>query len=126
MSVRAPVGELNRAFTDCCIGRGIAAIHSEGQPSTLYYAMRASLSAWDKYQGEGTIFASVNKADVHNTEILWANGQNAGKLEKNLSALDERIESLDVETNRLSTLRDVLLPELLSGRIRVPAEEATP
>ena len=29
MSVRAPVGDLNVACTDCCIGRGLAAIHSK-------------------------------------------------------------------------------------------------
>ena len=29
MSVRAPVGDLNIAHTDCCIGRGLAAIHSK-------------------------------------------------------------------------------------------------
>ena len=29
MSVRAPVGDLNVAFEGCCIGRGLAAIHSE-------------------------------------------------------------------------------------------------
>ena len=29
MNVRAPVGDLNVAHTDCCIGRGLAAIHSK-------------------------------------------------------------------------------------------------
>lgn len=118
MSVRAPVGELNRAPFDCCVGRGVAAIHSETQPSTLYYAMRASTSTWDKFQGEGTVFASVNKKDVHDSEILWVSDDSAEALELTLSALDDRIESLDREVQRLSKLRDVLLPELLSGRLK--------
>ena len=29
MSVRAPVGDLNVAYEECCIGRGLAAIHSK-------------------------------------------------------------------------------------------------
>ena len=29
MSVRAPVGDLNLAYEDCCIGRGIAAIDAQ-------------------------------------------------------------------------------------------------
>lgn len=35
-----------------------------------------------------------------------------------------RADNLRVESNRLVALRDALLPELLSGRIRVPAEKA--
>lgn len=38
-------------------------------------------------------------------------------------ALLERAESLRAESDRLVALRDALLPELLSGRIRVPVKE---
>lgn len=124
MSVRAPVGELNRAVRDCCVGRGVAAIHSEKQPSTLYYAMRASRAAWDKFQGDGTVFASVNKQDVHDTEINWVADDRAERLEQELSSLDSKIESLERESGRLISLRDTLLPALLSGSIRVPFEGA--
>lgn len=122
MSVRAPVGELNRASADCCIGRGVAAIHSDTHPSTLYYAMRSSSSAWDKFQGEGTVFASVNKTDVHSAEIRWVGDGALLELEDKLRVIDARIESLESETQRLTALRDALLPELLAGRMRVPAE----
>ncbi|MDN6379290.1 MAG: restriction endonuclease subunit S [Brevibacterium aurantiacum] len=122
MSVRAPVGELNRALSDCCVGRGVAAIHSEKQPSTLYYAMRASRTSWDKFQGDGTVFASVNKKDVHGTEIHWVADRYAEHLEQALSSLDSKIELLERERGRLISLRDSLLPELLSGSIRVPVE----
>lgn len=122
MSVRAPVGYLNRASADCCIGRGVAAIHSDTHPSTLYYAMRSSSSVWDKFQGEGTVFASVNKTDVHGAEIRWVGDGALLELENELRAIDARIESLESETQRLVTLREALLPELLSGRIRVSAE----
>ncbi len=37
LSVRAPVGELNRAWEECCIGRGVAAVRSR-TPSTAFYA----------------------------------------------------------------------------------------
>lgn len=35
MSARAPVGDINVAHTDCCIGRGLAAIHSKPTISLL-------------------------------------------------------------------------------------------
>lgn len=38
MSVRAPVGSINIANNDCCIGRGLSAINSKlGSISHLYY-----------------------------------------------------------------------------------------
>lgn len=122
MSVRAPVGELNRAHADCCIGRGVAAIHSGILPSTLYYAMRSSKSAWNKFQGEGTVFASVNKTDVHDVEVRWVGDDVTLELEERLHAIDARIESLEEESRRLAVLRDTLLPELLSGRVRATIE----
>ncbi|MGV0398680.1 hypothetical protein ACUY3M_10185 [Corynebacterium suicordis] len=122
ISVRAPVGELNRAGTDCCIGRGVAAIHSETRPSTLYYAMRSSRSTWNKFQGEGTVFASVNKADVHDAEIRWVGDDLILELEEKLQAIDARIESLERACRRLAALRDTLLPELISGRVQVPTD----
>lgn len=40
MSVRAPVGDLNVAHKDCCIGRGLAAIHSKNNhQSFVHYTM---------------------------------------------------------------------------------------
>lgn len=59
MSVRAPVGDLNIAFEDCCIGRGLAAIHSE-HPSFCLYLMRSLHSKLDAFNGEGTVFGSIN------------------------------------------------------------------
>lgn len=59
MSVRAPVGDLNIAFEDCCIGRGLAAIHSE-HPSFCLYLMRSLHSKLDAFNGERTVFGSIN------------------------------------------------------------------
>lgn len=119
MSVRAPVGELNRALRNCAIGRGVAAIRSDTAPSTLFYAMRASSNVWNKYQGEGTVFASVNKEAVTGAEILWVPDKFIVSLENQLSALDDRIGALEREILLLTQVRDTILPELLSGRLRV-------
>lgn len=46
----------------------------------------------------------------------------APEVKQSALALLMRAESLRVESDRLTALRDTLLPELLSGRMRVPAE----
>lgn len=59
MSVRAPVGDLNVAYEDCCIGRGLAAIHSQ-YPSFCLYLLRSLSRRLNAYNSEGTVFGSIN------------------------------------------------------------------
>ena len=125
VSVRAPVGELNRSRETCCIGRGVAAVSSES-PSCIYYALRASDATWEPFQHEGTVFGAINKADLSNARLFWPAPDELDSLENQLSAIDEKIRSWSKEIEKLTALRDALLPELLSGRIRVSdAEEAS-
>lgn len=119
ISVRAPVGELNRSREICCVGRGVAAVRSD-HPSTLYYSLRAAEDLWEPFQHEGTVFGAINKADLSNARLPWPGTDGLGPLEYQLSAIDDKIRSLMTEIERLTALRDTLLPELLSGRIRVP------
>ncbi len=56
MSVRAPVGDLNVAHNDCCIGRGLAAIHSKtNHQSFVLYTMFSLKKQLDVFNGEGTV-----------------------------------------------------------------------
>ena len=62
LSVRAPVGDLNIAYERCCIGRGLGAIHSKtGHSSFVLYTMFALRSQLDVFNGEGTVFGSINR-----------------------------------------------------------------
>ena len=47
ISVRAPVGDMNMAYEDCCIGRGLSAFrykHSDKYYSYTYYKLRSFTS----------------------------------------------------------------------------------
>lgn len=119
ISVRAPVGRLNRATENCCIGRGVAAAAGR-TPSTLYYALRQAADLWSAYQSEGTVFGAIGKTDLAAVRVAWPSHVDLlGVLESRLAALDGTIDSCVRESARLEELRDALLPELLSGRIRV-------
>lgn len=60
MSVRAPVGDLNVANEKCCIGRGLAAIHSNSAQSFVHYLMYGQARQLDAFNGDGTVFGSIN------------------------------------------------------------------
>lgn len=60
-SVRAPVGDINVAKEECCIGRGVASIKSKyGHDSYLFYTMKSLHKLFDSFDGEGTVFGSIN------------------------------------------------------------------
>lgn len=70
ISVRAPVGDVNLASEDCCLGRGIAAARSSSQtnPLFLFFAL-ASVKSQFEALSTGTTFQSVNKTAIENLEI---------------------------------------------------------
>ena len=63
MSVRAPVGAVNIAVQDCCIGRGLASITPKEDKSTtmfVYYALKYMEEEIERL-GTGSTFKAINK-----------------------------------------------------------------
>lgn len=117
ISVRAPVGTINRADRDLCVGRGLAAARSR-TPNVLFHALRRA-STWQAFNGEGTVFGSINQTDLRRTPIPWAEDEVITALERTLEPIEQRIDQAQAESRHLATLRDTLLPHLMSGRITV-------
>ncbi len=72
MSVRAPVGPVNFATEEVCIGRGLAAIRSrkELDRDFLFYQL---LHLQPEIAGkEGAVFASINKSEIAALPIAFA------------------------------------------------------
>lgn len=119
-SVRAPVGDINVAKEECCIGRGVASIKSKyGYDSYLFYTMKSLHKLFDSFDGEGTVFGSINKKTLSAIQILLPSDGIVEQFNNIASSFDDRIRSLSDESSRLSTLRDTLLPRLMSGELEV-------
>ena len=120
-SVRAPVGDINVAKEECCIGRGVASIKSKyGHDSYLFYTMKSLHKLFDSFDGEGTVFGSINKKTLSAIQILLPSDGIVEQFNNIAFSFDDRIRSLSDESSRLSLLRDTLLPRLMSGEIEVP------
>ena len=66
ISVRAPVGPTNLASTQCCIGRGLAAIRANPEqldPSYLRFALRHAEPRLAS-MGQGSTFAAIGRAEL--------------------------------------------------------------
>ncbi|WP_432785630.1 hypothetical protein AAEX37_02421 [Oligella sp. MSHR50489EDL] len=120
MSVRAPVGDLNVAHTDCCIGRGLAAIHSKtNHQSFVLYTMFYLKKQLDVFNGEGTVFGSINRASLNAIPLLIPSTEKLDEFEALVSPIDAAIRNNYDELCRLERLRDTLLPKLMSGELDV-------
>ena len=120
LSVRAPVGDLNVAYERCCIGRGLGAIHSKtGNNSFVLYTMLALKPQLDVYNGEGTVFGSINRDALNSIPICIPSEDKISQFESVVRPMDDMIRKNCDEIRRLETLRESLLPKLMSGEIDV-------
>jgi type I restriction enzyme S subunit len=120
MSVRAPVGDLNVAFEACCLGRGLAAIQSKSEAqSYILYTMFALREHLEMFNGEGTVFGSINKNDMANLPVLIPTDEVIRQFEELISPMDATIEANYAESCHLQATRDSLLPRLMSGELSV-------
>lgn len=120
LSVRAPVGDLNVAYERCCIGRGLGAIHSRnGYQSFVLYTMFALRPQLDVFNGEGTVFGSINRNALNDMAIEIPSNDAIAAFEATVRPMDNMIRSNYEENCRLQELRDSLLPRLMNGEIDV-------
>lgn len=120
VSVRAPVGDINMAIEKCCIGRGLSAIrHKSGAHSYTFYAMKSIESIFRGFEGDGTIFGSINKGNFENIKIIAPEKRVIEQFEVLVNSIDDKIFNNAKEIKSLTQIRDSLLPKLMTGKIPV-------
>jgi type I restriction enzyme S subunit len=113
LSVRAPVGDINIALQDCCIGRGLASLRSkENCQSYLYYQLCNLSNVFNISDDEGTIFGSITKDDLHNIEVIIPLIKSMIDFENIVSVVDKKIKSKDRENYYLTELQSLLLAKM--------------
>ena len=120
LSVRAPVGDINVALQKCCIGRGLASINAiENYYSFVFYTVKSMKKDFDVYNGEGTVFGSINKDSLNNMSVIIPTDDIKSNFENIVSKLDNEYRLNHNEIVNLSNLRDTLLPRLMSGELKI-------
>lgn len=118
MSVRAPVGAVNIANTDCCIGRGLSALNSKlGSLSHLYFLIDVFKKTFENKNTVGTTFGSITKDELYALPVVIPDKSVIEQFEKMAKPIFDRQMKLGEESNRLTKLRDKLLPLLMNGQV---------
>jgi len=120
VSVRAPVGDINMATEDCCIGRGLAAVkHKKGFVSYTFYKIRSFKDDFDSFEQQGTVFGSIGKDDFNGIDTFIPDLKTVQQFDTMAKPLDDKIFMNSIQIHTLSKMRDKLLPNLVSGEVRV-------
>ena len=113
LSVRAPVGDINIAPHNCCIGRGLASLRCKlDAQGYLYYQLQDLTDVFNVSDDEGTIFGSINKDDLYNIEIVIPKKEDISLFESQVSIIDSEIKLRDSEINKLTELQSLLLVKM--------------
>ena len=122
LSVRAPVGPTNLAQHECCIGRGLAAVHPCGgiEPKFLLYLFR-SIEPVISGKGTGSTFKAITKGFVEGLEFnlppLPEQHRIVAKIDELFSELDKGIENLKTARAELDVYRQAVLKHAFEGKL---------
>jgi len=79
----------------------------------------------DMFNGEGTVFGSINKNDMATLTVLIPSDDVIRQFEELVSPMDSTIEANHAESCNLQATRDILLPRLMSGELSVAGVGST-
>ena len=120
LSVRAPVGDLNIAMENCCIGRGLATLNSKiGSQMHLFYTLSGFKQIFDIMDGNGTTFGSITMDILFDMSVVIPTNPPLCEFEKHVKPIETKIQVCEQENRELTKLRDWLLPMLMNGQARV-------
>ena len=120
MSVRAPVGALNIANNDCCIGRGLSALSSKiGSMPHLYYLMNDFRLKFEGMNSAGTTFGSITKNELFSLPVIIPTKSVFSEFEQVCEPIFYKQMIIGEEINALTKQRDELLPLLMNGQASV-------
>ena len=122
ISIRAPVGPTNLCAVQSCIGRGLAAIRTQGGvPSKfILYAMRATEEDL-RAKSTGTTFEAIRGDNLRSHTLplppLEEQGRIVGEIEKQLTRLDASVDGLKRVQANLKRYRASVLKAACEGRL---------
>jgi type I restriction enzyme S subunit len=127
MSVRAPVGATNLCQTQCCIGRGIAAIRAHGIDRDFLYFYLKKIEDYIDSLGSGAIFKAINKSQLAELPINDAGFPllEQKKIAHILSSVQRAIEVQERIIQTTTELKKALMRKLFTEGLRGEPQKKT-
>lgn len=132
ISVRAPVGSMNYADQDYCIGRGLGAFKAKpGLSNSVFLKHAVELNSnFLQRRSQGSTFAAVSTSDVRSVPIPAFGVPVQEKMAAILSTIDTAIEQTEALIEKYQHIKAGLMHDLFTrgvlpnGQLRPPREQA--
>lgn len=114
ISVRAPVGDVNIANVNCCIGRGLAAIRPDKTKlltKFLFYVLKGKKREIEN-MGTGSTFKAISKKDLVNIKIPVPNIEIQKKIVNTFDKAQELIDKRNAQIEALDQLTQSVFLEM--------------
>jgi type I restriction enzyme S subunit len=119
LTVRAPVGAVGRISERSCLGRGVCSLAPHYDVDFLFQALVFAEPAW-KILEQGSTFTSANSTQVASFTVLFPPTKDEqSAIAKVLSEMDYEISGLETKLAKARQLKQAMMQELLTGRIRL-------
>lgn len=121
-SSRAPIGYIAIADGQVCTNQGFKSIVPFDNVGTafIYYFLKENLSAIENV-ASGSTFKEVSGSTMKNFTAIIPDNDTLAEFQRFCSPIFEQQRALEYENRYLSSIRDTLLPKLMSGEIDVSA-----
>ncbi|HCU24469.1 MAG TPA: restriction endonuclease subunit S [Deltaproteobacteria bacterium] len=120
LSSRAPIGYLAVAEIPVAINQGFIAMMPKAGTSSISLLLWANAAHEEIVsRANGSTFLEISKANFRPIPVVTPSTGVMRSFEKQVRFLYERIVTCARESHTLSSLRDTLLPKLISGDLRV-------
>ena len=117
---RAPIGYISIAQNDICTNQGFKSLVPKKAGTCFLYCFLKYVTPEIENKSTGSTFKEASGSLMKSLQVIMPEQKVFEDFETIVSPLFARIESLEKENSRLSTLRDTLLPRLMSGELEVP------
>lgn len=130
ISVRAPVGTMNLADQDYCIGRGLGSVQGiagKAKTSFLRYAIAQNIGFLHR-RSQGSTFLAISSGELRRLPIPDIGISTQGKIAEVLSTLDRAIENTEALLSKYQQIKAGLMHDLFTrgitadGKLRSPLE----
>lgn len=117
---RAPIGYITIASNEICTNQGFKSAVPKIAGTCFLYCLLKYLTPEIENKSTGSTFKEASCSLMKSLQVTIPTNKIFNKFEKTVLPLFNRIESIELESSHLSSLRDTLLPRLMSGEIEIP------
>jgi len=120
LCIRATIGNLVYAEQEFCLGRGVAAVRTNDKrlSELIYFLLIQEIERF-KIQATGSIIVGITKDDLIKSKCLIPTEELIDSFHELVKPQFDKIRINIKENQKLTELRDWLLPMLMNGQVKV-------